>query len=205
MSFHLLDDLHVTVAQTVKRTEAEGPGWRYALWVQGCPMRCVGCCNPEMLSFTPKISAPVMSARAIYEQVMSCDVEGISFLGGEPFSQAEALSVVAHAIRQSGRTVMIFSGYTLEELRVSDAPGVRDLLAHTDLLVDGRYDASKRTTTRRWIGSDNQVMHFLTDRYQPTDSRFYESNHLEIRMRGNEISLNGWPIDGALTRIGRSR
>jgi anaerobic ribonucleoside-triphosphate reductase activating protein len=205
MSFHPLDDLHLTVAQTVERTEAEGPGWRYALWVQGCPMRCVGCCNPEMLSFTPKVSTSVISVRAVCENVMSSDVEGISFLGGEPFAQAEALSVVAREVRQSGRTVMIFSGYTLEELRVSHSPGVRDLLACTDLLVDGRYEASKRTTTRRWIGSDNQVMHFLSDRYQPSDSRFYESNHLEIRMRGNEISLNGWPIDGALTRIGKSR
>ena len=39
------------VAQFVPRTEAEGPGRRFALWVQGCPLRCKGCCNPEMLAF----------------------------------------------------------------------------------------------------------------------------------------------------------
>jgi anaerobic ribonucleoside-triphosphate reductase activating protein len=39
------------VAQVVPCTEAEGPGRRFALWFQGCPLRCPGCCNPEMLPF----------------------------------------------------------------------------------------------------------------------------------------------------------
>lgn len=80
-------------------------------------------------------------------------------------------------------------------------PAVAALLAATDLLVDGRYDDARRTTTRRWVGSDNQVMHFLTDRYQPLDPRFHEGNHLEIRLRGAEITLNGWPVHGALTKL----
>ncbi len=41
----------VQIAQIVPRTKAEGPGERFALWFQGCPFRCPGCCNPEMLSF----------------------------------------------------------------------------------------------------------------------------------------------------------
>jgi anaerobic ribonucleoside-triphosphate reductase activating protein len=100
---------------------------------------------------------------------------------------------------------MVFSGYTLDELRAMDAPGVAELLAHTDLLVDGRYEASQRTTTRRWVGSDNQVMHFLTDRYTPLDPRFHEGNHLEIRLRHGEITLNGWPALGRNTRLGPAR
>ena len=42
----------LSVAQIVPCTEAEGPGRRFALWFQGCPLRCPGCCNPEMLPFT---------------------------------------------------------------------------------------------------------------------------------------------------------
>src|ERR1700677_380389 len=51
--FQDLQDSHmmVQVAQIVAMTEAEGPGRRFALWFQGCPLRCAGCCNPEMLPF----------------------------------------------------------------------------------------------------------------------------------------------------------
>ena len=46
-----LNDVILSVAQIVPHTEAEGPGVRFALWFQGCPLRCPGCCNPEMLPF----------------------------------------------------------------------------------------------------------------------------------------------------------
>src|SRR5262245_54990250 len=46
----------LNVGLIVPRTEAEGPGVRFALWVQGCPLRCPGCCNPEMLEDKPATS-----------------------------------------------------------------------------------------------------------------------------------------------------
>lgn len=198
-------DPTLRVAMTIPRTEAEGPGVRFAVWVQGCPMRCPGCCNPEMLSFTPREAAAEVRASALVAQCLATDAEGVSFLGGEPFAQAAGVAAVARGVRAAGRSVMIFSGYTLDELRAMDAPGVADLLAHADLLVDGRYDASRRTTARRWVGSDNQVMHFLSDRYTPLDPRFHEGNHLEIRLRNGEITLNGWPALGRNTRLGPAR
>lgn len=138
----------------------------------------------------------------VIAQVLASDTEGVTFLGGEPFAQAEALANVARGVRDAGRSVMVFTGYTLDELHRENRDDVRALLACTDLLVDGRYEAAQRTRTRRWIGSDNQVMHFLTDRYSPLDPRFHEGNHLEIRIRNGEISLNGWPVHGARTRLG---
>ncbi|MBX2802318.1 MAG: radical SAM protein [Myxococcales bacterium] len=189
----------LTVAAVVPRTEAEGPGHRYALWVQGCPMRCPGCCNPEFLRF---VGGEERTAADVIAEAMAEDVEGVSFLGGEPFAQAPALTTVAAAVRQAGRTVMIFTGYTLQELQAPMAPiGAAALLAQTDLLVDGRYDASQRTTERRWVGSDNQGLHFLTDRYTPDDPRFAEPNTLEIRIRGDQILVNGFPVRGARTKL----
>ncbi|MDI9627955.1 MAG: 4Fe-4S cluster-binding domain-containing protein [Acidobacteriota bacterium] len=35
-------------------TEAEGPGRRAALWVQGCQFLCPGCCNPNFLRLAPR-------------------------------------------------------------------------------------------------------------------------------------------------------
>ena len=56
---------------------------------------------------------------------------------------------------------------------------------------------SSRTTSRRWIGSENQVLHFLTDRYAPDDPRFAGPNHMEIRIRRGVITVNGFPVMGA--------
>ena len=129
----------------------------------------------------------------------------VSLLGGEPFAQASALAPFAEGIRAAGRTVMIFSGYTLVELRSRGAeePAVARLLAATDLLVDGRFEADQRSSRRRFIGSENQGLHFLSDRYGADDPRLHGPQSLEIRLRGGELTVNGWPLLGARTRIGR--
>jgi len=120
------------------------------------------------------------------------NVEGITLLGGEPFAQARACADVARLARARGLSVMVFSGYTLSEIesRGSDA---RALLRSCDLLVDGRYERDKPERTRRWIGSTNQVMHFLSDRYRADDPIFKARNTVEIRFSRGEISMNGWP------------
>jgi anaerobic ribonucleoside-triphosphate reductase activating protein len=182
------------VAQIVADTEAEGPGRRFAVWVQGCPMRCRGCCNPEMLRFEggQPIDPHALAARA----VATPGIEGVSLLGGEPFAHAEGCAALAQAVRAAGLGVMIFTGYTLDELRAMrdrGEPGVGDLLAACDLLVDGRYDRDKPDTSRRWIGSTNQQMHFLTDRHRPDDPALRSGNTVEIRLRKGELTVNGWP------------
>jgi anaerobic ribonucleoside-triphosphate reductase activating protein len=53
-------------------------------------------------------------------------------------------------------------------------------------------------TSRRWIGSTNQRIHFLTDRYRADEACWRERNTLEIRVRGNEISVNGFPSPQAV-------
>lgn len=193
----------LNVALIVPRTEAEGPGTRFAVWVQGCPLLCPGCCNPEMLAVRERTLLRASDVVAQAKAASADGVEGVSFLGGEPTEQAEALAAVARGVRSAGLSVMVFSGYTLGELRAKRDAHVDDLLAHTDLLVDGRYVEAERTTTRRYIGSTNQVLHFLSDRYRKDDPRFAAPNTLEIRLVNGAITVNGYPVDGALTQIGR--
>jgi anaerobic ribonucleoside-triphosphate reductase activating protein len=185
----------IEVAMIVPRTEAEGPGLRYAVWVQGCPLRCPGCCNPEMLDLVP---ATPRRPEQLVDEASAAGVEGISLLGGEPFAQAAALAPFAEGARDRGLSVMIFSGYTLAELRAR--PDAARLLAAADLLVDGRFDAARRSQRRRFIGSDNQVLHFLSPRYRPDDPRLSGRNTVELRLRAGELTLNGWPVLGPRTR-----
>jgi anaerobic ribonucleoside-triphosphate reductase activating protein len=187
----------VPVAMLLPQTEAEGPGVRMAVWVQGCPLRCPGCCNPEMLPFDRAEGVSPRTVESLLEALDGSPAEGISLLGGEPFAHAAALAPLAEGARARGRSVMVFSGYTLAELRASGDPDVARLLACTDLLVDGPYEATRRSTRRRWIGSENQEMHFLTDRYHPDDPRFAGENHVELRLRGGVVTVSGWPTLGA--------
>src|SRR5688572_28818944 len=140
----------VRIAQVVPCTEAEGPGKRFAVWFQGCPLRCPGCCNPEFLPFRGGETIPLADlVAAIGEAQTATGIEGITLLGGEPFAHAAAGAALAAAARLRGLTVMVFSGYTIEELRARPEPAVAELLALTDILVDGPYVRELPDTTRR--------------------------------------------------------
>lgn len=187
----------VDVGVEVADTEAEGPGRRYAIWTQGCPMRCPGCCNPELLRFgggTPR-TVEVLLDHVFLAHARS-PLDGISLLGGEPFAQAPALAVLAEHVRGAGLSVMVYSGYRMDELEAkvaADEPGVARLLAATDLLVDGRYEREHPDHVRRWIGSTNQQLHFLSDRYRADDPVFRGGETIELRLVDGELVVNGWP------------
>src|SRR3954468_2507935 len=99
------------VAQIVPCTEAEGPGKRFALWFQGCPLRCAGCCNPEMLPFD---GGQTLALEEVLEQVGIAQrrggIEGITLLGGEPLAHASEAAMLAQWAQAAGLSVMIFSG-----------------------------------------------------------------------------------------------
>jgi anaerobic ribonucleoside-triphosphate reductase activating protein len=189
-----MSEASLSIAQIIPDTEAEGPGRRFAVWVQGCPMRCRECCNPQMLRFEggEQVLVRDLVARAIASE----GIEGVSLLGGEPFAQASGCAAFAEAVRAAGLGVMVYSGFTRAELEVKrDAgeAGVGALLRACDLLVDGRYERDLPERERRWIGSTNQVMHFLSNRYRPDDPQMRMKNTVEIRLRKGELVVNGWP------------
>ncbi|GMU63262.1 MAG: radical SAM protein [Myxococcaceae bacterium] len=180
------------VAQMIPDTEAEGPGRRFALWVQGCTLRCPGCCNPEM--FAPDRGGEVLEAADVARRVLETPgIEGLSVLGGEPFEQPRAVAEVCRTVRAGGRSVMVYSGYTLEELRARRAADVDALLGEIDLLADGRFEQDNPEQRRRWLGSANQRLHFFTARYREDDPRFFLPNTVELRLAGGKLTINGWP------------
>lgn len=187
------------IAQIVPCTEAEGPGRRFALWFQGCPLRCPGCCNPEMLSFEGGQPVPLDDIlRQVSAAAEQLGIEGITLLGGEPLAHAHGAAALAWSVRRHGLSVMIFSGYTLAEARQLPDPDVASLLEATDLLVDGPYRRDLPDTRRRWIGSTNQEIHFLSDRYSASDPFWRQSNTLEIRLEHGILQVNGFPARQAV-------
>lgn len=186
----------LNLASRLTCTEAEGPGRRAVLWVQGCNKRCRGCCNPGYLQF---VESELVSASSVLDWLENAhhahDLEGVTFLGGEPMLQAQGLAVVAQGAQLLGLSVMVFSGYTKNELDMLQLPGSNQLLRNTDVLVDGPYEENLPERSRRWAGSTNQQFHYLTGRY---DSQIESSGEvervLEVRLRTDGVVfVNGWP------------
>lgn len=183
------------LALVVPCTEAEGPGRRFAIWAQGCPLRCPGCCNPELFDAAggTEWSVDALAARIL----ATPGIEGLTLLGGEPVAQAAGFAKLCRSVRQAGLTTVLFTGYTLAELS-GMGPDVQALLARTDVVIDGRFDRARPETRRRWIGSANQTVTFLSDRYRASDPRFSRANTLEIRLTRGELRVNGWPAASVL-------
>ncbi|MEC9443237.1 MAG: 4Fe-4S single cluster domain-containing protein [Myxococcota bacterium] len=200
-----LDATTLNVAARVPETEAEGPGRRYALWVQGCPLRCKGCCNPHMLE--DRLASLIPTQEIIDEVLATPNIEGITMIGGEPFWQAKALAEVARQLREAGLSVMVFSGMTLTYIKRQGREDWDAFLEQIDLLVDGPYIQTQHVDDRRWIGSANQKVHFLTDRYahMAQDEQGWDknSNTIEIRMVNGQITINGFP-DESIVELSRA-
>lgn len=189
----------VDVADSCVGTRSLGPGLRSAVWVQGCPFRCAGCIAPDWIPRQPARTtrADVLAAELLADP----DVVGLTFSGGEPMTQASALAqVIRCARRERDLTLVCFTGYRLSELRRHPTDsGAADLLAETDVLIDGRYVAS-RNDDRGLRGSDNQRIHLLTgrlaDSYEDLSSG---RRRVEFRLRGRSALLVGVPDRSAVS------
>lgn len=186
----------LNLASRLPFTEVEGPGRRAALWLQGCNKRCRGCCNPAYLQF---VERELVSAESVLDWLSNAhqayDLEGVTFLGGEPMLQAAGLAFVAQGAQALGLSVMVFSGYTKAELNALQLPSVDQLLLYTDVLVDGPYEANQPDRGRLWVGSTNQQYHYLSSRY---DSRIEKGDAVdravEVHLYSNgDVFVNGWP------------
>ncbi len=182
-------------------TRAEGPGERACLWVQGCPIRCAGCAVPW--TWDPAAGQWV-DVRALAEQVLAGPpVEGVTFLGGEPFEQAAALAELGGVLRGAGLSVLTFSGYTLERIRRANRADWAALLEVTDLLIDGPYVRERLDLSRPWAGSSNQRYHFLTERYRHLEPELTSiPQRLEVRVHPDgRLEINGMITDAGLAQL----
>jgi len=200
-------DLNLQLGSIRERTCAEGPGERFAIWVQGCSLRCRGCFNPHF--WNPRFGMTT-SAEQMVRQILDAverfpDLEGITFLGGEPFEQSAPLAWVARKVKTHGLSVMTFTGYTIEELcdqTHAEFELRKEFLQFTDLLVDGRYEAPNIDSQRPWVGSTNQRFHFLTERYTPEIIFKQTTDRIEITLspRGT-ATVNGWATSDAVEKL----
>jgi len=187
----------LNLAEVCRDTRALGPGRRYAIWVQGCPFRCAGCLAVQWRSQQPKRLVPV--ARLAEDILNVAGLEGLTLSGGEPMLQAEACHQLIEQIRcrRPRTTLMVYTGFTLEELRAGGDAARLGLLAAVDVLIDGPYEQA-RNDNLGLRGSTNQRVHFLSDVYRDLGESHFtlQPRQVELHFRQEDLFMVGVPPTG---------
>jgi len=182
-----MDDTILSISHIEKSTTLLGPYRRYVLWVYGCYFDCEGC-----MAYNTKFGVEkLMTLQELVDDILQSDVEGITISGGEPFLQADALYELVNKLKaQKDQGVIVYSGFTLEEL---DNP----LLSVIDILIDGRY-VKELDVGQAYIGSSNQKLHYLTDRYKNIAYYSDRQRKAEIKLTADQAVLIGVPSSNVL-------
>jgi len=181
--------VRLNVARWLSRSAVNGPGERFVLWLQGCGLACPGCWNSDTWSFAARVVLSVDEIMALIAE--SPGIEGVTLTGGEPFAQAPALVPLVRQIRAAGLSLLVFTGFELDELRSAAA---RELLVDIDVLVSGRFVLAERDLALPLRGSRNQRVVFLTNRYCEEDLRADAQVEIHLDTNG-EVHVTGFPPD----------
>jgi len=174
--------MNVQIHAYLPHSRANGPGLRAVVWFQGCTLACPGCFNPAA---QPLDGGEAWETRVLSAKIAALnDIEGVTFSGGEPLQQPEALLGLSRSAQQLDLGVVVFSGYTLNAIRKQ--PLGPAILKHIDTLIAGPYDAGRRNP-RGLIASSNQQVHHLSPRYASIDFSALPSREAIIQPDGSTI------------------
>lgn len=176
-----------------------GPGTRFVIWTQGCVRSCKGCMTPVSQDIN---GGRLIDTEQLAELVLESKREGLTISGGEPFLQAQELCRLIDLIRRKADIgVIIYTGYTYEELANSNDEDRKRLLEMADLLVDGPY-IDELNDGKNLRGSSNQRAIALTDRYKES-VELYGSKKAEVEffVKENKVVLVGVPEKELLSRF----
>lgn len=169
-----------------------GFGNTFAIWMQGCSLKCKGCWNKSMHDFEGGFYIKVEDLIIrIKESVDKYNISGVSIFGGEPLEQLDELLKLMKLIKELDIGIILYTGYEKEEIESSDKIKIFD---YADLLISGRYIEARRNINNHLYGSDNQVMDFITDRYK--NKEIVNGTYVEIDIDENgRIDMYGYPDD----------
>lgn len=135
----------------------DGPGLRCTLFLQGCPLRCAYCHNPDTWDFTVgvKYTPEQAAAKALRFRPYFGKKGGVTATGGEPLAQPEFVTELFSLLRREGvHTALDTSG-------ICDLSRAEEVLRCTDLvLADLKFLTAE--DYRAYCGADfERVLDFL--------------------------------------------
>ena len=134
----------------------DGEGIRSVIWFQGCFHNCPGCHNPETHDFKAGYKVKIDDLK---REISELEFQsGVTFSGGDPMMQVEALIQLAKCVKENNMNVWVYTGYTFEELLKLGESNDRykEVLKYIDVLVDGKFDLKLKSFDAIFRGSSNQ-------------------------------------------------
>lgn len=136
-----------------------GPGVRLVVFTCGCPHHCKNCHNPKSWDIRNGVKISTEELADYLVDRYSEGYNGITFSGGDPLFQSEALYELITLIREKVPDINIwcYTGY-----RYEDVPDPK-ILSLIDVLVDGPFEEDKKFPQKKFRGSNNQNILYLVD------------------------------------------
>ena len=191
----------------LSNSRVNGPGLRAVIYFQGCTLGCRDCWNPESHAFAGEERAVAEVANGVVSAHQERPLDGLTFSGGEPMQQADALLALIRLLRARipGLSFGMYSGYSEPEL----SSGLywcrsnltqrarqeiwRSIRTHLDFGVLGRY-ARSHPSTLALRTSANQKLTLFSERYEERD---FESQEVEIHIDTQGfVQVTGFPTAG---------
>ncbi len=182
------------VSHIEESTDLLGPYNRFVIWTHGCCFDCDGC----LATNTKAGSYHETDVLKLSEIIARSCCEGITVSGGEPFLQVAALLELIRTVKAKRDVgVIVYSGFTIDEIKCDEEK--RDLLNEIDVLIDGKY-IKELDDGRAYVGSSNQVIHYLTPRYRIVGEEYYsrKKRRAEIKLTPSQAILIGVPSKNVL-------
>lgn len=131
-----------------------GPGSRLAIWVNGCDRHCKGCVSVRLQAKRPENET---DEREFLKGFDLSRADGVTVSGGEPFDQPQGLLRAVSYLKEAGiDDILVYTGYTYEELKARRDPATDAVLKQIAVLIDGPYVSLLDRGRGNLKGSANQ-------------------------------------------------
>lgn len=146
--------VNMRIIRIDKDNLVNGPGIRTVIWVSRCDQFCKGCHNPETWNY--ELGDPLNSKhfQDIIEYTDKPYISGITFTGGDPLSEKNITYTIllAKDIKEKlpNKDIWVWTGRSFED--ISMIQGIELF----DVIVDGRFEIDKKSTSIKFRGSTNQ-------------------------------------------------
>lgn len=183
-----------------------GYGRRIGIWFQGCTIQCKDCVSRDTWAQDEGAGIRVKDLLDWCRQKAAAGVDGITFSGGEPFDQPQALNALVDGLdrwrKRAGLSLdlLCYSGYPLKTLTEQHAA----LLQKLDAVIPEPY-VEHLPQGGMWRGSANQPLIALSPlgkaRYEHHPETPADAKSMQIAVEDGRIWMIGIPARGDMAAL----